>query len=188
MIDCKTCRAELAQYVSDGQPDAQAYRELRDHLAACPDCLRAAAALHVVEQALWEWPLEPAPMGLVERILEAIDREQPVEPWRPLPWAIWVPALTLLVALGLAVMLTPEPGPAPAVPWLEPNLEFSLQAYLPDDPGLLWALWIGGSMVAFGVGITMALVQGRLPSEAEIEHLRHRLSDTAQRLWHLAGR
>jgi anti-sigma factor RsiW len=188
MTDCKAHEALLAQYVADGQPPLREYQALRRHLATCEDCRAAAHALQRVEQALWAWPLYPAPTGLVERTLANIDGETPMEPWKPLPWSVWLPALTLLVALALALLLAPEPGLAPAVPWLEPQAELAFQVRLPDDPALLWALWIGGAIVVFGAGITMALVQGRLPNETEMDHLRHMLSDTAQRLWRLAGR
>jgi hypothetical protein len=187
MNECEIQQASLAQYVADGEPDEREYQALRQHLASCEGCRQALASLRRVEAALWAWPLQEAPAGLTTRILDAIEGEPQVEDWRPLPWSVWVPVLTLLVALALAVWLAPAPDPAFARALPEPRADL-LRLWLPEDQGLLWAVWIGVSAVLFGAGITMALVQGRMPNEAEMDHLRHRLSDTAQRLWHLAGR
>lgn len=183
MNSCQAYAAMLAQYVADGEPARDEYRALRQHLSSCAACQETLATLRRVEAALWSWPPHKAPAGMTVRILGAIENETPVQAWKLLPWSIWVPALTLLVALALAVLL----APAPAVSLLEPPVQL-LHLRLPEDPSLLWAVWIGVSAVIFGAGITMALVQGRMPNEAEIDHVRHRLSDKAQRLLHLAER
>ncbi len=93
-----------------------------------------------------------------------------------------------LWALALVTLLTPSmQGAFPAVPWSEVANGVPPQPYLARDPALLLALWIGVSMAVAGVGVTVALVHGRLPDVGEIDQVRHRLSDTAHRLRRLAG-
>lgn len=188
MTNCQDIQGLLPQYVADGQPAAGEYAAVRAHLNSCTNCLATVELLQYVETGLSDWPLQPASPDLTNRILAAIDREAPIEPWRLLPWNIWLPALTLLVALALAIFLTPSmQGELGTVPWIEPVKAVPLQVQFSADPALLLALWIGFSTAVCGIGITLALVHGRLPDEEELDHVRHRLSDKAHRLWRLAG-
>ncbi len=185
MTNCAAWQDLLAQYVADGEPLWPEYEALRCHLAVCPECQATAEALRRVDLALREWPRQPVPKGLAPRILATIEQETYIEPWKPLPWSVWLPVLTLLAAVGLAITLAPvRVSVSAAFPWgVEP-----LQCQLLEDPALLWAIWLGVAVMVFGAGITIALVQGRLPNQAEMDHLRDKLSHTAQRLLHLAGR
>lgn len=188
-MHCEQCGAALAQYVVEGCPQTRQYDKLRDHLAGCPRCRQDLDELRRVELALRAWPPRPAPAHLTSRILAAIEREAPVEAWSPLPWSVWLPALTLLAALALtALLIPPQPTELHAPLWIEPAIQWSGLLQLLDDPDLGSALWIGGSAALAGIGITIALMHGRMPSEDEVQVLRHRLSDTAQRFWRMAGR
>jgi hypothetical protein len=187
-MNCEEAQTVLAQWVADGYPRTFEYQGLREHLADCAACRLAAGDLERVEQALRAWPLRPVPVGLARRILAAIEREIRVEPWEPLPWNVWLPAMTLLAAVALALLLAPPlPSAVPPMSWLEPAAQWPGQLRFPDDQGLLAALWLGGSLAVVGIGITLALVHGRLPTEDEVDNLRHRLWDKAHRLLRLAG-
>jgi anti-sigma factor RsiW len=188
MTECRASQPLLPQYVADGMPTTCEYAAVRAHLASCPHCRITVERLVQVETSLSRWPLQQAPPDMAERILAAIDREAPIEAWNMLPWNVWLPALTLLVALALAIHLTPamQAGLITA-PWIEPGKMAPLPLQFSRDPAFLWALWIGFSIAVSGMGITLALVHGRLPDEEEIDHLRDRLSDTAHRLRRLAG-
>ncbi len=177
MIHCRDVQALLPQYVADGQPAGDEYAIVQAHLHACQSCMAVVERLELVDAGLSRWPMQQPPPGLTERIMAAIDKEAPVEAWSLFPRSVWLPVLTLLVALVLAIHLTPS---------VEPN-GAALYGQLSADPSLLLALWIGVSMAISGVGLTLALVHGRLPDEEEMDHLRHRLSDTAHRLRRLAG-
>lgn len=189
MMQCERYSAMLAQYVVEGCPSTGEYHGLREHLAGCPPCQRDFHDLRRVELALRSWPPRPAPPHLTHRILAAIERETPVEAWTALPWSVWLPALTLLVALALAALLVPpQPAELPAAVLLDPAIQWSGLLQMLDDPDLAYALWIGGSAALAGIGITLALMHGRLPNDDEIDDLRDRVSDTAQRFWRMAGR
>ena len=76
-------------------------RELKEHLAACPNCREAAEQLAALQDALQTWEDLPAPDGFSEGVMERITAEQTVVPlfWRP-----WFRTLAGLAACAVLVV------------------------------------------------------------------------------------
>lgn len=179
---------ELAEYVAAGEPNSVEYARLQAHLAICPACQETRDALRRVEQALWEWPLEPSPPHLTERILAAIEHEQPVGPWQILPRRVWLPTATLMAVMILALLLYPSlPADLPLIQWLQ-SLQSVSEEGLLQDTRSLWAFWVGCFAALAGIGVTLALVYGRMPDPWEIEYARHKVVQAFERLRRFASR
>lgn len=99
-------------------------REVSEHLAACPDCARAAAAESALAEALERRPRRPAPAALRKRLERLAERHAPapapparlaVAGRRAWPWRI-APALAvglLAVTATVAVQRAVRPGADP---------------------------------------------------------------------------
>jgi len=179
---------QLADYVADGEPENSEYVALRIHLHDCALCRAQLARLRDVESALRSYPLlRPSP-ELTRSILHAIRSEPRQEDWRLVPWSIWLPSLTLLLAFGFVAfvlpphtqfalpMVSPEPLPATEAIQLREWLITSTQ----NDP--FWPLWAGLLIVASGLGFALSLASWGSSTNRQFDRFESRLSSAAERL------
>jgi len=184
-MTCDTLREQLVDYVVAGEPADDQYAVLRAHLYHCVQCQQDLNRLRQVELALRAWPLEEVTPSLQLRLLATGNRlQQPMDLY-PLPWAIWLPALTVLIAIGLALFLTPVPLSIALQPAASP-LEWNPRA-LSLDHDALQAVWVGVSVALAGIGVTMALSQTEMPDRSDMDGLRSRATHAIRRIWHPAG-
>jgi anti-sigma factor RsiW len=184
-MTCNAYQESLAQFIADGEPVSPEYAAVRAHLAACGECRVHAARLRRVETALRAWPLAEVSVPLHRRLLATL-RPWPPAPPAPRPavsWSVWLPALTLVCALALTLTLAPLPGPEALPPAGTQSTLVSL--LLRED--MLTAIWMGIAVALAGIGLTVALGQGRLPNQDEIDSLRDRASHAADHFMRLAG-
>jgi len=184
-MNCDTLREQLIDYVVAGEPAEDRYAALRAHLYHCALCQQDLDHLRKVELALRAWPLEEVTTSLQLRLLATGNRpQQPMDPY-PLSWPIWLPALTVLIAIALALFLTPVPlsiALQPAAPPSEWNL-----AALSLDQDALRAVWVGVSVALAGIGVTMALSDKGMPDRGDMDGLRSSAIHAIERIWRLAG-
>ncbi len=204
MSICERVQRQLSQYVADGAPRLVCYTGLRAHLRSCVACRALARQLSHVEDALTTLPMVVPDPILIERIVRVVDLdrqgtelcEQPGE-WRLFPWDIWVPALTLVLALSIVGMSVP----AHLLPWkamseLE-NMPVNWTSLVDAtkmwfrygvDPDRFWAIWIGAFVALAGLGLSMSLSSWDLRHRRRLDHLESQASDVAQRLRELVRR
>jgi hypothetical protein len=129
MMTCTQVREQLPALLDDRLATA-AVRDLRAHLAACPDCERELAALSQTLRALDAMPTPSPTPRLRARVYAAIAAEEhalrsapaPIAPEprsaRPL-WLRWIQPLAAAALLALGFILgqrqTPAPVAAPAL-------------------------------------------------------------------------
>lgn len=129
MMTCTQVREQLPALLDDRLATA-AVRDLRAHLAACPDCERELAALSQTLRALDAMPTPFPTPRLRARVYAAIAAEEhalrsapaPIAPEprsaRPL-WLRWIQPLAAAALLALGFILgqrqTPAPVAAPAL-------------------------------------------------------------------------
>jgi hypothetical protein len=129
MMTCTQVREQLPALLDDRLATA-AVRDLRAHLAACPDCERELAALSQTLRALDSMPTPSPTPRLRARVYAAIAAEEhalrsapaPIAPEprsaRPL-WLRWIQPLAAAALLALGFILgqrqTPAPVAAPAL-------------------------------------------------------------------------
>ena len=129
MMTCTQVREQLPALLDDRLATA-AVRDLRAHLAACPDCERELAALSQTLRALDSMPTPSPTPRLRARVYAAIASEEhalrsapaPIAPEprsaRPL-WLRWIQPLAAAALLALGFILgqrqTPAPVAAPAL-------------------------------------------------------------------------
>ncbi len=187
-MPCSKYLDALPEYVAAGEPDLSQYEGLRSHLAWCPCCQQDACTLRETEAALRAWPLYPVPPDLYARIMQAIDRRLTVEEWQPMPWNVWLPALSLSLAVLLACHLMPSAVfGLPLRQLVQENGEITVHL----DPRLgqqaAWAIWTGVFAALAGIGLTLALTVGRMPSPQEMGEFRQRATHTVERILKTAG-
>ncbi len=183
-MTCDTLRDQLVDYVVAGEPADDRYTALRAHLCHCALCQQDLDHLRQVELALRAWPLEEVTPSLQLRLLATGNRPQQLMDPYPLAWPIWLPALTVLIAIGLALFLTPVPlsiALQPAGPLSEWD-----RAALSLDQDALRALLVGVSVALAGIGVTMALSETGMPDRSDMDCLRSRATHAIERIRHLA--
>ncbi len=114
LMDCAEIRQHLSEYL-DNEAAPVLQRQIKEHLAACPQCRRQLAELHELSQALTALS-EPLPDGLSARLADCLtqQRREQVSPRRtPLHkkalFKVASIAACLLLCLG-AAGLAFEPG------------------------------------------------------------------------------
>lgn len=125
MMTCTQVREQLPALLDDRLATA-AVRDLRAHLAACPDCERELAALSQTLRALDAMPTPFPTPRLRARVYAAIAAEEhalrsapaPIAPAprsaRPL-WLRWIQPLAAAALLALGFILGQRQTPAPVV-------------------------------------------------------------------------
>ena len=125
MMTCTQVREQLPALLDDRLATA-AVRDLRAHLAACPDCERELAALSQTLRALDAMPTPSPTPRLRARVYAAIAAEEhalrsapaPIAPAprsaRPL-WLRWIQPLAAAALLALGFILGQRQTPAPVV-------------------------------------------------------------------------
>lgn len=208
---CEEHAPDLAQYVADGEPLDMAFAALRAHVSTCPICVRRIALLREVEAALGTWPQIAAQPDLAWRILSRLPAEyaQPsvMEEWRALPWNVWVPALTLGVAVALVWVASP-PGstqggsvqhlgarvselPRVIGSWAGGlGLPVQAPAVAATQWGdkAFWAIWSGVCIALGGGGVSLALGTWGEQHERRWQELRQSVAQAAERVVRLAHR
>lgn len=211
-----SCRCDerapaLAQYVADGEPPDATYAALRAHVSACTICAERIVLLRAVETALAAWPEAIVEPGLARRILRRLPasyaRTRSVEEWRALPWSVWVPALTLGVAMALVWVASPA-GPPQGdsaqhlgvtmgqLPrtigsWVGSlGLPLDAPAVTMPNPGdkAFWAVWSGLCIALGGGGVSLALGAWGEQHERRWQELRQSVAQAADRIVRLAHR
>jgi len=184
-MTCDTLREQMIDYVVAGEPADDQYAAMRARCHRSDQCQQDLDHLRQVELALRALPLEEVSASLQLRLLAIGNRpRQPIDLY-PLPWAIWLPALTVLIAIGLVLLLAPIPlsialQPATA-PWEWTPAALSL------DQDALQAVWVGVSVALAGIGVTMALSETEMPDRRDMDGLRSRATHAIERIWRLAG-
>ncbi|MHB1319852.1 MAG: anti-sigma factor [Anaerolineae bacterium] len=184
-MTCEALREVLVDYVSEGEPVGAGYDSLRAHLQLCSACAQDLIYLRRVEQALRAWPLEQVSIPLRDRLLSTLDQRQESQGEPSQPWSIWLPALTVSVAIALALLLSPVP--------LSVSLEGSaagpeLNSLAPAlNREALQAIMVGIATALAGIGVTTALAQGGLPSQDDVDALRDRATHAVAHFLRLAG-
>jgi anti-sigma factor RsiW len=184
---CDQCCQELPQYIADDEPALARYQVLRAHLQACDRCRAYALRLRVVEDALRTYPAvspEPGMTLLVMRRVVAQDRRGEEE-WHLLPWDVSVPAMALVLALGLLIVSMP-PQPSPAVPVQELERAFfelpsTIDAWLTPVRALMskdifWAAWSGVFATTAGLGIGLSLANWNALNREGLDRLGDRIA------------
>jgi len=159
-VRCSDAR-ELIEARIDGVLDAVRERELRSHLASCPECRHAHAVLSAIDSALDEVSVSQAPPWLVGSTMSAIARRESSRETleRVLLWAAGLTAggfgvasviravriATVGTALTEAASRTAAAFPQPAVPNVETPGLLQQLAESPSVAGVLWALAIVGA-------------------------------------------
>jgi hypothetical protein len=117
------------------------------------------------------------------------------EPW--LSWAVWVPTITLIVALCCAAMLVP-PQSLPNVQWAEmerylieerlllPELTAARQAI--STPPFSLAAWSAIFAILAGLGLTLSLRSWREEHSRSLNQIEHQVLVAAHRVGHMARR
>ena len=187
MALCDQCCEESPQYIADGEPALARHQVLRAHLQACDRCRAYALRLRVVEDALRTYPPvspDPGMTLLVMRRIVAQDRRGE-EQWHLLPWDVSVPALALILALGLVIVSMP-PQPSPAVPVQELDRAFfelpsTIDAWLTPVRALMskdifWAAWSGVFATTAGLGIGLSLANWNALNRQGLDRLGDRIA------------
>jgi len=91
-MDCKLIRLDLVPF-HFGEIEDGARRAVEDHLAACPECLRAYFALKRSAETI---ELKPSPAA-ASRLRDAVAREVERSSG-PVPWSWWERPLAVAVA------------------------------------------------------------------------------------------
>lgn len=191
MTLCDLTCDSLPQYVADGETESLAYASVRAHLRVCATCRAQALALRHVEQGLRNLPLVVHDPLLTARILRRVAAESDTiaEEWRLLPWAVWVPALAVVLAIVFAAASLPMPSSATLVQ----GLRAMLSGWLPSAPVqvdavLFWAIWLAVFATSAGVGIGLSLSHWDSSASHSLGKVQSRVSGAAARLWGLARR
>jgi anti-sigma factor RsiW len=169
---CETIEDRLPQYVADGEPDTPEYAALQAHLTTCIACQQYLQQLRWVEHGLRSESRPAVDPDLTTRIMAAIAEERGLQTqsgaddWRLLPFDVWLPMVTLLLALTILTLSIPEHlrslafryAPQPEV--LQRTV--SLSGWLaPFEGGVgdpaFWALWIGLFVALAGLGLCVSL-------------------------------
>ncbi len=193
MLICDEIREILPQYIADGEPRQQSYRALQAHLISCPSCRDYALRLRVVEQALHAFPFvspDPEMAGCIMR--SVLAQKQAQEEWHLFPWDVWVPAIAFSLAIIVALMCLPANLlPVMNLTDLERNVvvegtasSMSLQVSM----DLFWALWIGISVIAAGIGLSLSIFHWNKANSKSLGRLETRVTDAAAKLWDFARR
>jgi len=193
MSECASIRAQLADYVADGEPRTSGYASLRAHLARCASCRAYAESLRHVEDALLAMPLTVAPPGLSGLILDRIADERQVqeEEWQMLPWSIWLPVLAMLFAVLIISMSLPGQMIATALPPEAQGVVMPLHELLsvehlpferPANPDLFWAVWIGGFCTPSGLGNSLSLFSWTAGDSRSLEDVEEHVEEAIGRL------
>jgi anti-sigma factor RsiW len=184
-MTCEALRDQLVEYVVEGEPVEARYDALRAHLQLCSACAQNLMYLRRVEQALRAWPLEDVSMPLRERLLSTLDRRQGLQSGPSQPWSIWLPALTVAVAIVLALLLAPVPfSLVLQVPHVGVE-SVSLASSLPREA--IQAILVGVAMALAGIGLTTALAQGGMPSQGDLDSLRDRATSAFEHILRPTG-
>jgi hypothetical protein len=189
----------LAQYVADGEPAVPEYAALRAHLGECGVCRAQLVRLRQVERELRTLPgVDPA-QTLFQRIMAQVAQAEqaaaPEEPW--FSWSVWVPAITLIVALLCVAMLMPAQA-LPSVQWAELDRYLleeraPLTVLLPlvgaqADPTLSLAVWSAVFSIMAGLGLMLSLRSWREEHNRSLNQIEHQVMDAAHWLGNMARR
>jgi hypothetical protein len=188
MSDCAQYQHQLAGFAAAdaaGEPSRHEYDALRRHLAACAFCRAELARLLQVEAALRSWPLAPPPHDLVRPVMAQLAREPRQPDWRWLPWSVWLPALAIALALGMALAASVTGQPLPPASIAGPSglglalTQTSPLSELRQPLGvagreLFWAIWCGLFLTLAGLGIGLGLATSRDTIDEVSAELRER--------------
>lgn len=78
-MDCREARERLSDY-QDGGLDSAAARSVCDHLRECAECAQTARSLAAVREGLRRLPPVAAPPELIDRVRDAVAREEAASP------------------------------------------------------------------------------------------------------------
>ena len=110
-MDCRQVRSALGRR-RDGEAPGCEEGALDAHVASCPDCARAVAAMDAVSDWFAAFPDREAPAGLNAKVKERIrSREGRLLSLRPLLRNAAAAAAVLLLSTGSLLVLTSPPRP-----------------------------------------------------------------------------
>ena len=194
MLGCRQVGSDLPQYIADGEPELACHDALRAHLALCPHCRAYAERLHIVERALQSYPLASPNPQIVTLTMRRISAQEQAaqEEWRLLPWDVWVPAVAFFLAIVVAMMCLP-PNLLPAVPLTDLERTVIIESApiplgLQMNTELFWALWLGLSVIAAGLGLSLGLSHWNAANSKSLGRLETHVTDAATKLWDYARR
>lgn len=183
----------LAQYVADKESRSQLSPGLQEHLMHCPFCQQQLQWLRIVESALAEWPAASPHPTLAARIIAQLPHAPlPAQEWQALPWTVWVPALTVGVAMAFAMLSLPPQAShelrLSIAEWPRTLGAYSATPQTVLNRELFWAVWSGLFAGVGGVGVAVAFTAWNERQSRKAAHLRHTMAEAAQRLTHMAHR
>ncbi len=184
---------DIAQYVADGEPSTPAYWAVRAHLYQCAACRELKEKLILTEAALRAYPVESANPTLRPNVSKIITETQTNLPeWKLLPWTVWVPIITFVVATITTLLLVPPEASTPlgfnlgkTIVMLPKVISAGLRSvhmYLSRDT----LLTILGAIAAIlgGTGMLWAVSSLSPEQDEELEHIGSRVADSASQFLH----
>ncbi|MGB9724218.1 MAG: hypothetical protein ACP5OO_06955 [Chloroflexia bacterium] len=154
---CEQVRRIILEETLEGKPVLDEGRLAR-HLEGCPACRAFLRRLDEVDTALRQLPLERAPAGVAQGVLERL----PVPSSREelLPWTLWVPILSLLVGVCwayLSLLLAYGPAQFGSFDTLVLNWLASLEQWVLENQGVLGAVSLSVSAGLLFTALAVAL-------------------------------
>ncbi|NLT74395.1 MAG: hypothetical protein GXX94_09435 [Chloroflexi bacterium] len=172
-------RELLAEFAVEGHLDQVHEEILKRHLACCAKCRLELAHLRRVEYALRTWPLERVDAPLHARLMAMLATAYRESPPAMPSWPIWVPLVTIALAMGLALLLAPA---MPALSLPDPTTEFAQATASAHGRDALLAIWIGAAVALAGAGLTTALSQAVQPGHPDLQSVRRRAAEAAEHI------
>lgn len=194
MLPCEEIERRLPQYIADGEPLTGRAAGLAQHLRCCPSCAAQAQRYRWVEEALQSYPIVAMDPSLTRRILDAmaaVDRMR--ERWNPLPWNVWLPLLTFMLALLVIAISLPnqlvsitlvEDMEHGLVNWSVPVSTWLTSLHLEISTDSFWALWLGVFATTAGIGIALSLTRWSRLNSRSLDALEAQVSAIVDRLLH----
>jgi len=182
---------QLAEYVADGEPEASNYAYLKEHLHTCVMCKAQLARLRIVESALRSYPmLKPRP-ELAWEILRAIRAERREKDWHLVPWNIWLPGLTMLLAISIIAVALPghtqislptiQPVATPIPQSTGQAIQVGEWLTLNSQRDALWPLWAGLLAVLSGCGLALSISSWGTSTNKQFDRIESHVADATQR-------
>lgn len=194
MLPCEEIERRLPQYIADGEPVTGRAAELGQHLRRCPSCAAQAQRYRLVEEALQSYPAIAMDPSLTRRILDAVaSTGRTRERWNPLPWNVWLPLLTFVLALLVIAISLPshmvsiklvEDVENGLVNWSVPVSTWLTSLRLEISTDSFWALWLGVFATTAGIGIALSLTRWNCLNSRSLDALEAQVSAMVDRLLH----